>query len=386
MAAGPPSVFLTKSQITNWDISHLVSGARQWTTSISQSEQAFSQHVDSIKAPGGSVWKGPAADGAYNNARDAQDVVRAQTAIKQDAVHIATRGADDELALRRLAVEAIGEAEDRGYRVAEDLSLTDAEASGSAAIRVRRQAEAQQLVELIRFRAANLAASAARTAEELTAKAAELDRQRIGRTGGVQAVDFRTGPGLPLDRTDDRPWEYNIDLQTSQELSGPGHPAATHIASVDDVWNELNRCFNCNFPIGGAPREFPKVGDRIPLSVGMGGNGPNLPFPVEVTQVSKTSREINIEFKTLPGHMDGDDGTIHFRFYENGGGLHLGIRGYIAHGPGAIEDFPRNLSAPLERGGYTAVAHSVWQPYIERLTSNIAAAKGISLVQVKAMG
>jgi hypothetical protein len=33
--------------------------------------------------------------------------------------------------------------------------------------------------------------------------------------------------------------------------------------------------------------------------------------------------------------------------------LHLGIQGVIAHGPGAIEDFPRNLTAPLEREGYT---------------------------------
>jgi hypothetical protein len=223
-------------------------------------------------------------------------------------------------------------------------------------------------------------------AADLNPKASELEGRKIGRTGSVQAVDYKTGPGRPQDHKDDRPWEYNIDLQTGKEVAGPGHPTATHIASVDDVWNELNRCFNCNFPIGGALHDMPKVGDHIPLTVGMGSNGPNMPFPVEVTQVTKKNNEINIEFKTLPGHMDGEGGAIHFRFYENDAGLHLGIRGMIAHGPGAIEDFPRNLSAPLERSGYTFFAYNVWQPYIDRLTANIAATKGIPLLQIKAMG
>ncbi|MGV9802783.1 hypothetical protein ACWDTP_32500 [Mycobacterium sp. NPDC003449] len=148
------------------------------------------------------------------------------------------------------------------------------------------------------------------------------------------------------------------------------------------MWKELNRCFNCNFPIGGAPKEFPRVGDKLPLSVGMGSNGPNLPFPVEVTQIDKTASEINIEFKTLPGHVDGEGSTIHFRFYEAGGELHLGVRGAVAHGPGAIDSFPRSLTAPLERLGYTAVGGATWQPYIDRLTSNIAAAEGVPLASM----
>lgn len=196
----------------------------------------------------------------------------------------------------------------------------------------------------------------------------------------AQAVDFRGVP-LPEDRGNDRPWEYNLDLTSGNVLDTPGYPNAGTAASIDDVWNELHRCFNCNFPIGGAPKEFPKVGDKLPLSVGMGSAGPNLPFPVQVTQVTKTADAIDIEFVTLPGHTDGPDATIHFRFFENGGQLHLGVRGYIPHGPGAIEDFPRNLTAPAERVGYTAVAHVVWQPYLDRLTANIAAAKGLPIYQ-----
>lgn len=62
-----------------------------------------------------------------------------------------------------------------------------------------------------------------------------------------------------------------------------------------------------------------------------------------------------------------------------GGSTILGIRGFINHGPGAIEDFSRNVTAPAERLGYTAVAHIVWQPYTDQLTANIAAAKELPI-------
>ncbi len=217
-----------------------------------------------------------------------------------------------------------------------------------------------------------------KVASDITAKASELDATKVSTGIGAQPVDFRGAP-LPMDHSKDRPWEYNLDLTSGNSIDIQGHPSAGAGVSLDDVWNELHRCFNCNFPIGGAPKEFPKVGDKLPLSVGMGSAGPNMPFPVQVTQVTKTAQAIDIEFVTLPGHVDGEGSTIHFRFYEDGGQLHLGVRGLIAHGPGAIEDFPRNMTAPAERLGYTAVAQLTWQPYIDQLTANIAAAKGLPI-------
>lgn len=179
----------------------------------------------------------------------------------------------------------------------------------------------------------------------MTAEWGTLTFPESGSVGNVQAVGhgFRTGPTLPRDHGNDRHWEYNIDLKSGLLLAGPGHPNAGIVAGIDDVWNELHRCFNCNFPIGSAPHDFPKVGDHIPLSVGMGSNGPNMPFPVEVTQISKTANDIN-------------------------------------------EDFPMNLTAPLEREGYTGVAYITWQPYIDNLTRHIAEARGIPLMDVKEMG
>jgi hypothetical protein len=166
------------------------------------------------------------------------------------------------------------------------------------------------------------------------------------------------------------PWEYNLDLTSRMHLRD-GTPAG-QIASIDDVWNELRRCFNCNFPVGGAPKEFPKTGDHLPLEIEIAG-AHLADFPVEVTQVSKTADAIDIEFVTLPGHVDGPDSIIHFRFFQDDGELHLGIRGYITHGPGTD---PGILGAPL-RAGYTQIAYTTWQPYIDRLVTNIAAAEGL---------
>lgn len=178
-------------------------------------------------------------------------------------------------------------------------------------------------------------------------------------------------PQLPLPET---PWEYNIDLTSQEDAGKDGLPmvGAGTVSSIDDVWKELNRCFNCNFPMGGAPKELPKVGDELPLEIRAAGQK-LLNFPVKVTQIERTANDINIEFATLPGHVDGEGATIHFHFFQSAGQLHLGIRGYIPNGPGT-EDIP--ILSPTMRTGYTGVAYTVWQPYINNLTRHIAQSKG----------
>ncbi|BBN50939.1 hypothetical protein JPH1_54140 (plasmid) [Mycobacterium avium subsp. hominissuis] len=89
------------------------------------------------------------------------------------------------------------------------------------------------------------------------------------------------------------------------------------VSSIDDVWKELNRCFNCNFPMGGAPKELPKVGDELPLEIRTAGQK-LLNFPVKVTQIERTANDINIEFTTLPGHVDGERWTTLILFGPRG--------------------------------------------------------------------
>lgn len=148
--------------------------------------------------------------------------------------------------------------------------------------------------------------------------------------------------------------------------------SAGSVTSIGDVWNELHRCFNCNLPIGGAPREFPNVGDKLPLELRVAGvKAVNL--PVQVTQIQRTADEINIEFAALPGHVDGVGSTIHFRFAKEGDEMHLHIRGFVGDvGPGS-EGMPW---LPVERGAYGAlIASATWQPYFDNLTRHIAQGK-----------
>jgi hypothetical protein len=377
----------TRSEIENWDTSDLATAAEAWRQAAAESEAAFDQHRQNIATPGGTTWEGDAKDAALDRVTADQAVVSRQGDVLRAGGSLADDGHHDIQAAQRDALTAISEAEADGFKVSEDLSVTDTRRYDITTIRDRNRA-ATEHAEDIRWRAGQLVQTDSLVGRRLEDKAAELDGIRFdgegdGRDGSVHLVDYNMpqSPQFPLPT--DRPWEYNLDLTSTRKLDQEGKPSAGTIASIDDVWKELNRCFNCNFPIGGAPKEFPRVGDKLPLSVGMGSNGPNLPFPVEVTQIDTTANEINIEFKTLPGHVDGEGSIIHFRFYEAGGELHLGVRGAVAHGPGAIDSFPRSLTAPLERVGYTAVAGATWQPYIDRLTSNIAAAEGVPLASMR---
>ena len=77
----------------------------------------------------------------------------------------------------------------------------------------------------------------------------------------VRAIDFDTiaeAPRLPLP---EKPWEYDLDFTSDVDAGSFGYPGVTNagqVTSLDDVWSELNRCFNCNFPMGGCPQDLPE--------------------------------------------------------------------------------------------------------------------------------
>jgi hypothetical protein len=184
---------------------------------------------------------------------------------------------------------------------------------------------------------------------------------------------------LPLPQS---PWEYNNGYTTTVSARGSDGKIVDggSLVSLDDVWNELHRCFSCNFPIGGAPKEFPKVGDNLPLEMKLAGvKAANL--PVTVTQINRTADAIDIEFATLPGHADGQGSTIHFRWTEQGGAPHLDIRGYITDGPGSGGP----LAAPA-RVGYTTLADLVWQPYIDNVVTHVVQSKGYEALPARVIG
>ncbi|OFB40299.1 hypothetical protein BA059_09740 [Mycolicibacterium sp. (ex Dasyatis americana)] len=363
----------TRSEIEEWSTSHLSDAASGWRSEATASEDAFDQHRQNVSAPGGTTWEGGAKDAALDRVTADTAVVGRQSSVLRQAADLAENGSHDVAAAKGAAVEAISAAENDGFRVCEDLTVTDARKYDITTIVARNKA-LKEHAEDIRWAAEQLVQADKLVGDRLQAKATELGSIRFDGEGermSVQAASFGSVPESPRFPLPEKPWEYNLDLTTDLKVSG-GKSAGEGI-TVDDVWNELHRCFNCNFPMGGAPKEFPKVGDKLPLEIKMAGVK-MANFPVEVTQAEKSGSEINIEFVTLPGHVDGPGSTIHFRFFEQGGEIHLGVNAHITDpGPGTQ---PPPVG-PVLRGMYTGVAHLNWQPYIDRLADNIQQSHGV---------
>ncbi|MGV0811174.1 hypothetical protein ABQF34_04385 [Mycolicibacterium boenickei] len=364
---------LSRSKIEAWDTSHLEAAAATWRQSATESESAFDQHRQNISSPGGTTWEGSAKDAALDRVTADCAVVGRQGGLLREAADLAENGSYDIKAAKDKAVEAITAAENDGFRVTEDFRVTDTRKYDITTIVERNKALAEH-AEDIRWAAQQLVQADKLVGDRLQAKATELEGIRFdgeGEGSSVQAASFGSVPESPRFPLPEKPWDYNLDLTTDLKVSG-GKSAGEGI-TVDDVWNELHRCFNCNFPMGGAPKEFPKVGDKLPLEIKMAG-AKLASFPVEVTQAEKTGSEINIEFVTLPGHVDGPGSTIHFRFFEQGGEIHLGINAHVTDpGPGTQ---PPPVG-PAFRVGYTGIAHLTWQPYIDRLADNIQQSRGV---------
>ena len=96
-------------------------------------------------------------------------------------------------------------------------------------------------------------------------------------------------------------WSYTV-AYTWKDVGWPAYVSFKKAAAA------LKRCFNCSFPLSGAPKAFPVKGQKINLSV-MG-----VKAPVQVTKASKSP--LTWTFKTLPGHFDGPGSTIQFNLFS----------------------------------------------------------------------
>lgn len=204
MAAIAPVKIPTKSEILQWTTTHLDEAATAWEKSAEQSENAFKQHVDNVRSPGGTEWTGQGATAAYDDAREAQDVVNTQCSIKRECARIARRGSGDIQGAQRTTVSAIEDVESKGYKVAEDLTVTDASTGGTDAERAARKAEAQQLTEYLRWHAQGLASTDEKVAGELTAEAQGLEGRKLTKGGDPTVQMLDDGDKSRNDRINDR--------------------------------------------------------------------------------------------------------------------------------------------------------------------------------------
>ena len=146
-----------------------------------------------MAAPGGTDWEGTAKEAAWNRVTVDSNFVGRQGDAGRAAADIAANGAADLRAAQRAALEAIADAEADGFKVAEDLSLTDTRRVDVLTMAARYTAAAEH-AEYIRWNAEKLLATDTLIGDRLSAKASELtgisfDGETEGRDGSIQLVD-----------------------------------------------------------------------------------------------------------------------------------------------------------------------------------------------------
>ncbi|WP_458317914.1 DNA/RNA non-specific endonuclease [Mycolicibacterium brisbanense] len=180
MSAVPASsvALPTRSEIENWNTTDLADAAASWRTAATESEDAFDQHRQNISAPGGTTWEGIAKDAALDRVTNDIGVVGSHGAVLREAATLAENGSYDIEAAKRDVLTAIKETEDDGFKVGEDLSVTDTRRADLTTLAARRQA-ADLHAEDIRWNAERLVAADAHVGERLKTKAAELEGIRF---------------------------------------------------------------------------------------------------------------------------------------------------------------------------------------------------------------
>jgi hypothetical protein len=141
------------SELLSWSTTHLVAGADYWDALAGRWEAAFNQIHQRIRVSG---WEGQAYDAAHE--RTYWDSVKVGNAADDlhDGAKTARRAAGDVAAAQDRLLESVTKAEDAGFDVGDDYTVTSAETGGTAAQQAQRQAEAESLAEDIRWRATAL--------------------------------------------------------------------------------------------------------------------------------------------------------------------------------------------------------------------------------------
>jgi hypothetical protein len=127
----------------------------------------------------------------------------------------------------------------------------------------------------------------------------------------------------------------------------------------------LYNCFNCLFPVGGAPRQFPSYGQHLPLTVNMGLPGVNANFACTMADhywqnsTNPRNQYFGWYFRSAAGHVDGLGSTINFSINpawdqgSSGTYSQLVVDGWV------VNDNPLGIGQPA----YVAGAYLNWQNF-----------------------
>lgn len=134
------------------------------------------------------------------------------------------------------------------------------------------------------------------------------------------------------------------------------------IAGTDpaDANATLHRCFNCKFPLTGAPEHFPSIGELLPLTV-LGFNFHCTFREVYDDRDGDGSQWWAFTFDSAPGHIDGPGSWINFAFVSLANGQNqLMVAAHVAA-------FPLDGPFGSSEAGYKLGAKAQWSTFASKM-------------------
>ncbi|BBX54756.1 hypothetical protein TM48_04984 [Mycobacterium shottsii] len=179
----------TLSQIQTWSTEHLIDAATYWTQTADRWEDAFFTMRNQAQSV---TWHGAGGDALRRRTGAHLSVVSGKADQLRHAAKVARTGASDISAAQRSALYAVQDAQNAGFDVGEDLSVSYTDHSGTAAEQAARQARAEQMASEICSRAAQLEGADQKVAGQLTATAGNVGNATFKPAhngNGIQLVD-----------------------------------------------------------------------------------------------------------------------------------------------------------------------------------------------------
>jgi hypothetical protein len=135
----------------------------------------------------------------------------------------------------------------------------------------------------------------------------------------VQKIATSSNTAYPV--ISDPNWSYGYDI--TYLVDEPTSSVSRSTRTPNQVTAKLKSCFNCYFPVTGAPKTYPYVGQTMPLTI----RNPYLPWIVLPAPVIVSAVSVNgWTFTLASGHVDGAGSKIWFLWYSDiDGYLHLNV-------------------------------------------------------------
>jgi len=237
----------SRSQIEAYTTDHLVGAAEHWSGLADRWEDAHWHVRNEAHAL---EWEGLGAEALRARTVSDCDVATSKAAQLREAATIARRGAGDISAAQRRVMYAVQDAHNAGFRVGEDLSVTDTRRSRSAAEQAARQAQAQTFAADIRSRTAELVGLDQDVGADITNAASGVNNfadtgvyhkpngngdythfvgHGFNQDGGTRPTPHPPNPGLPQPLQD-----FENQVQGLPPTPTPHQPV-----TIDDVRRQL---------------------------------------------------------------------------------------------------------------------------------------------------